>query len=38
MHANHHKRANIFNPLKMEQVLAKRAKKRAAEDERQATA
>lgn len=25
MHANHHKRANIFNPLKMDQVLARRA-------------
>lgn len=38
MHANHHKRANIFNPLKMEQVLAKRAKKRAAEEEPQVAA
>ena len=25
MHANHHKRANIFNPLKMDEVLARRA-------------
>lgn len=24
MHANHHKRANIFNPAKMDQVLARR--------------
>ncbi len=27
MHGNHHKRANIFNPLKMEQVVAKRRAK-----------
>ena len=24
MHGNHHKRANIFNPLRMERVMAKR--------------
>ncbi len=30
MHENHHKRANIFNPLRMEQVLARRAARRAA--------
>ena len=24
MHANHHKRANIFNPAKMDEVLARR--------------
>ncbi len=29
MHANHHKRANIFNPLKMDEVLARRAAARA---------
>ena len=29
MHANHHKRANIFNPLKMDQVLARRAAARS---------
>lgn len=36
MHGNHHKRANVFNPLKMEQVLAKRAAKRAAQERRPA--
>lgn len=30
MHGNHHKRANVFNPLRMEQVLARRAAARAA--------
>jgi len=29
MHANHHKRANIFNPLKMDEVLARRAAARS---------
>ena len=29
MHANHHKRANIFNPAKMDEVLARRAAARA---------
>lgn len=31
MHANHHKRANIFNPAKMEAVLARRAAAKVAE-------
>lgn len=30
MHANHHRRANVFNPLKMDQVMAKRAAARNA--------
>lgn len=29
MHANHHKRANIFNPAKMDEVMARRAAARA---------
>lgn len=36
MHANHHKRANIFNPLKMEKVMARRAAKREAQTARAA--
>lgn len=36
MHGNHHKRANVFNPLKMEQVMAKRAAKRQADEARSA--
>lgn len=31
MHGNHHKRANLFNPLKMEQVLAAKKAAKAAE-------
>jgi stearoyl-CoA desaturase (delta-9 desaturase) len=32
MHGNHHKRANIFNPLHMDRVVARRAARRAAAD------
>jgi len=31
MHANHHKRANIFNPAKMDAVMARRAAAKVAE-------
>ncbi len=30
MHENHHRRANVFNPAKMDEVLARRAASRAA--------
>jgi len=33
MHGNHHKRTNVFNPAKMEQVMARRAAARAAASE-----
>lgn len=32
MHGNHHKRANVFNPLRMEQVMARRAAARDADE------
>jgi hypothetical protein len=30
MHANHHKRVDIFNPMRMDEVLARRAARRTA--------